>query len=302
MMLHKDTPYKVLKYLAKLSTQKIFPVDFQDENFILYLIDRQFLKFEGKQFSITKKFEEKYSEEIDTVFSNCRSFIEQYKLSYLENYYSIQEFEALIKIEHNKQKIIEQEISLQNILAVYFGSSKHRSAQSNLSRAIKTILEIEFFPEESKDQQYISILYPKNETRFIVLCENKNRLINPRHDFIEYWYAGGKNIKQLQFIPKPKFAIFYLFDWDYDGLEIYIRIKQNYFPTIKAFIPINPELIMVKQDEIKNHHSKWKDNKFLNQLNEKERTLVEILIKNDSVIEEQNIQLINEDLPYNLFN
>lgn len=301
-MLYKDTPYKVVKYLAKLSSEKVSTKNFQNENFIRFLIDRQFLKEGDKQFSTTKKFEEKYLDEIQTSFAKCKSFIERHQLGYLENHYSIKEFEALTEIEKDKQKIIEQEISFQNILTKYFGSSKHKSAESNLSKAIKTILGIEFFPEESKDQQFISILYPKSETRFIIICENKNRLIVPRHDYIEFWYAGGKNTKQFQFIPNPKHQIFYLFDWDYDGLEIYIHIKQKYFPTLKAFFPTNPESLMVKQSEVKEHHSKWKNKNFLTHLNNKEKELAEILIKNDSVIEQQNILTTKENLLHNAIN
>lgn len=160
-------------------------------------------------------------------------------------------------------KIIEQEIAFQNILTLYFGSSKHKTAQSNLSKAIKTILGIEFFPEEIKDQQFISILYPKTKTRFIILCENKNRLITKRHEFIEYWYAGGKNIKPLEFIPEPQHPIFYLCDWDFEGLNIYIDIKRKYLPTLTAFIPTNPESLMIEQSKVKDHKSKWSSDKFL---------------------------------------
>lgn len=299
-MLFKDTPYKVVQYLAKLSKEKVLAICFQNENYIRHLIDRKAIEENNKQFIVTKKFEEDIADEIETTFNKCSSFLQKYDLAFLETRYSIQEIEALIDIEIEKQIILKQEISFQNILTMYFGSSKHRTAHSNLSKAIKAILGIAFFPEESKDQQYISILYPKEGTQFIVLCENKNRLITPRQSHIEFWYAGGKNTKQLEFIPKPTQPIFYLFDWDYDGLEIYIRIKQKYFPAIKAFLPENPEILMVKQSDVKNHHSKWRNKKFLTYLNEQEKLLAEILLANDSIIEEQNILLTKDNLNYNL--
>jgi hypothetical protein len=299
-MLYKDTPYKVVQYLAKLSQEKVLAICYQNENYIRHLIDRKAIEENNKKFSVTKKFEEEIADEIETTFNKCSSFLKKYNLAFLETRYTIQEIEALIDIETEKQIILEQEISLQNILTKYFGSSKHKTAHSNLSKAIKTILGIDFFPEESKDQQYFSILYPKEETKFIVLCENKNRLITPRQNHIEFWYAGGKNTTQLEFIPKPKQPIFYLFDWDFDGLEIYIRIKQKYFPSIKAFIPSDPEILMVKQEDVKNHHSKWRNKKFLSQLNEQEKLLAETLIENDSIIEEQKILLTKDSLNYNL--
>lgn len=162
-MLYKDTPYKVVQYLAKLSNEKVLPIAFKDENYIRHLIDRKAIEPNGKQFSITKKFEENFAGDIENAFSKCNSFIMKYDLSYLENHYSIDEIEALAKIEMDKLKIIEQDIAFQNILTLYFGSSKHKTAQSNLLKAIKTILGIEFFPEEIKDQQFISSSLSKNE-------------------------------------------------------------------------------------------------------------------------------------------
>ena len=301
-MLYKDTPYKVVQYLAKLSNEKVLPFAYKDENYIRYLIERKAIQPSGKQFSITKKFEENFAEEIENAFSKCSSFITKYDLSYLENHYSIEEIEALIKIETDKQQIIEQEIAFQNILTLYFGSSKHKTAQSNLSKAIKTILGIEFFPEEIKDQQFTSILYPKKKTRCIILCENKNRLITKRHEFIEYWYAGGKNIKQLEFIPQPQHPIFYLCDWDFDGLNIYIDIKRKYLPTLSAFIPTNPDSLMIEQSKVKDHKSKWSNDKFLIHLNKTERSIAETLIKNKAIIVEQKILVTPENLLNNAIN
>ncbi len=301
-MLYKDTPYKVLQYLAKLSNEKVLPFGYKDENYIRYLIERKAIQLNGKQFSITKKFEENFLEEIENTFSKCSSFITKYGLSYLENHYSIEEIESLIKIETDKSKISEQEITFQNILTLYFGSSKHKTAQSNLSKAIKTILGIEFFPEEIKDQQFISILYPKTKTRFIILCENKNRLITKRHEFIEYWYAGGKNIKQLEFIPEPQHPIFYLCDWDFDGLNIYINIKIKYFPDLAAFIPTNPDSLMIEQSKVKDHKTKWNNDKFLIHLNKTERSIAENLIKNKAIIVEQKILVTPENLLNNAIN
>lgn len=295
-MLFKDTPYKVVQYLAKLSDDKVLPVRYKDENYIRHLIDRQAIEPRGKQFRVTKKFEEIFSEEIKIAFSKCNSFLAKYDLAYLENHYSIAELEALIQVETDKQKIIEQEIAFQNILTLYFGSSKHKTAQSNLSKAIKTILGIDFFPEEIKDQQFTSILYPKGKTRFIILCENKNRLITKRHEFIEFWYAGGKNIKQLEFIPQPKLPIFYLFDWDFDGLNIYIDIKQKYLPSLTAFMPINPEALMIEQSKVTDHKSKWKNKNFLQSLNDNEKRISEILFNAKSIIVEQRIMLTEENL------
>ena len=298
-MLYKDTPYKVVQYLAKLSKAKVLPKEYVNENYIRFLLDRKAIEEKGKQFGATKKFYDSFSNEILNTFNQCNSFIEKYSFDYLENYYSVGEIEILIKIESDREKIIESDIALTNILATYFHSSKYATTNSNLVKAIKTILGIDIFPEEIKDQQFTSILYPKEKTRFIILCENINRLIIKRHSFIEFWYAGGKNIKQLEFVPTPKLPIFYLCDWDFDGLNTYIEIKQKYLSTLTAFIPSNPESLMVEQEKVKKHRSKWKNNTSFKFLNEKEKAVANILFNSKSIIEEQKIMLDEKNLHNN---
>lgn len=304
-MIPTETPYKVLKYLVKLSDEKVLPKNYENETLMLHLVERNYLaspKDNPTKFFKTKDFEEPFTEEIFPSFQKYNSFISKYQIESLENHYSIQEFEALIKIEKDKEQILSSEFSFQTILTQYFGSSKHRKVDSILSDAIKIILGIEYFLEESKDQQFLSILYPKTETRFVILCENQNRLKIKRHEFIEFWYAGGKNTKQLQCIPKPKFPIFYLFDWDFDGLNIYTAIKRKYFPTIAAFIPDNFESLMEKQDEVKEHHSKWKNNSCFQYLSEREKGIAKVLFDTDSIIEEQKIILNETNLSRNGIN
>lgn len=299
-MIPSNTPYKALKYLVRISDEKCLPKNYESESLMLYLLERNYLtKASPNKFCKSNSFDELFAEEIFPLFQKNDSFIKKYQIENLENYYSVQEFETLIKIENDKEEILSNEYSYQTVLTRYFGSSKHKKADSILSEAIKKILGIDFFPEESKDQQFLSVLYPKNETRYIILCENKNRLIVPRHDFIEFWYAGGKNTKQLQFIPKPKFPIFYLFDWDFDGLNIYSNIKRKYFPTLSAFIPDNFESLIEKQEEVKEHHSKWKNNNCFQYLNEKEKIISDVLFETNSIIEEQKIILSKENLIYN---
>lgn len=300
-MIPEKTPYKVVKYLVKISNKRCLPMNYESDAFILFLIERNYLsKQKPNKLCTTSLFEELFATDVLPLFQKYNSFIEKYQIVKLENYYSIQEFEALIQIENDKVEILNNEYSFQTILTRYFGSSKHRKSDSILSVAIKKILGLDYFPEESKEQQFLSILYPKNETRFIILCENKNRLIVPRYDFIEFWYVGGKNIKQLQFVPKPKLPIFYLCDWDFDGLNIYTEIKQKYLSTISAFIPDNFKSLMEKQEEVKEHHSNWKNNKCFQYLNEKEKAIADVLFETNCIIEEQKIILNNVNLQLNL--
>src|SRR6478672_6995220 len=139
-MLYNDTPYKVVQYLAKLSVVKVLPMEYSKENYIRFLIDRKAIEEKGKQFGTTKKFYESFSGEIINTLHHCSSFIEKFSFDYLENHYSVGEIETLIKIESEREKIVEGDIALTNILATYFGSSKYKSTNSNLAKAIKTIL------------------------------------------------------------------------------------------------------------------------------------------------------------------
>lgn len=298
-MIPEETPYKVLKYLVRLSEEGSLQKKYESETLILHFLERNYLKEHSNRFEKTQYFDEPFKRDILPAVEKYKVFIGKYYIGNLENHYSVEEFEGLIKIESERDEIISNTSSLQTILTNYFGSSKYRKADSILSDAIKKILNIGVFPEESKDQQFLSVLYPKNEARFIILCENKNRLITLRHEFIEYWYAGGKNIRQLQFIPKPKCPMLYLFDWDFDGLNIYTRIKRKYFPNINAFIPGSFETIMKTQNDVKEHHSKWQNNNCFQYLSEKERAIADVLFKTDSIIEEQKILLSKENLLLN---
>ena len=300
-MIPVETPYKVLKYLVNLFDKKVLQKNYEKEKLVIYLIERKCIsEAEGSKtkFTKTNKFDENYFDEILRAFQKYDSFIKQHQIEFVETHYSIGDLDNLILIDNEKP----DNLTLQEILSKYFKSSKHTQTNSNLANAIKTILKLDEFAEDSKDQQFISILYPKDETRFILLCENKNRLRGLRHPFIEFWYAGGRNTNQLQFIPKPTKPIFYLFDWDFDGLDTYNHIKQNYFPTLTAFIPTNYESLMEKQEEVKHHHSKWENDNCLRYLKDHEKTIATTLIKTNSIIEEQKILLTNENLLNNAIN
>ncbi len=293
-MLQLDTPYKILKYLIKLNDEKILVKKFTSDKIIIHLTDRGFMESFGNKFKITEKFIEKYNTDFLPEYNKCDNFLKKFGIEYLENHSTIGEIEKLLLVEENRNKIIIQNYSHQQILTEFFGSSKHTKIDSTLSKALKAILSIDQFLEDCKDLQYLSILYPKKKTQYIILCENKNRLLIPRHDYIEFWFAGGKNINQLKYVPIPTCPIYYLFDWDFDGINIYLGIRTNCFTALKALIPAKFAALMVKQEDVKQHKSKWKVGEYLSKLNTQEREIVELLIKENKVIEEQNIQLTNE--------
>ena len=300
-MIPKDTPYKVIKYLVKLSEAIAIPKNYLNDKYIIYLLDRKLIvesPSNKNKFIIAEGFMAKYNKEILPIYQRFDSFIKGHQFENIENHYSIDDLQQLMSIDIDKP----HNLTFQEVLSKYFKSSKHTKTNSNLANAIKVILGIVEFAEDDKDQQFISILYPKNETRFIILCENINRLKAKRHDFIEFWYAGGKNTNQLKYVPEPKYPIFYLCDWDFDGLNTYIHIKKNYFKTMSAFVPLNIQPLMEKQENVKHHRSKWRNSNVLSHLKEKERIIASLLIETDSIIEEQKILIDDENLNNNGIN
>lgn len=297
MIIPKDTPFKVLKYLSRLNTISNLPLRYENEKLIAYLLDNKYLENGGRKFITSKDFLTKYTEFIFPIFQNINSFVSKYKIEYIEDYYTIFDFECLLKIENDKNKL--REYTLQQILSEYFNSSKYTKKDSNLASAIKAILGIEHFIEDDKDQQFLSILYPKSDSRFIILCENKDRLKNPRHEFIQFWYVGGKNTSQIKFIPITSVPIFYLCDLDFDGLNTYKEIKDKYLQTLKLLVPENFERLMIKQTEVKEHRSIWKNDNILNSLNDGEKLIAKVLIGEGKIIEEQRILLSKENLKFN---
>lgn len=297
MRIPDETPFKVLKYLSRINSALKLPLKHEKDKVIIYLIDCNYLKIEGRNFTTSTDFRTKYAEFIFPVYHNIILLISKYNIQYTEDYYTTSDFACLLKIENNKKNLIES--TFQQILTEYFKSSKHTKKDSNLASAIKAVLGIENFIEDDKDQQYLSILYPKKTSQFIILCENKDRLRNPRHEFIEFWYVGGNNINQLQFIPKTTTPIFYLCDLDFDGLNIYNNIKKKYLKSLKIIIPKNFEHLMIKQTDVKNHKSIWKNDAILLSLKNNEKPIVKVLIEEKKIIEEQRIILSKENLEFN---
>ena len=59
---------------------------------------------------------------------------------------------------------------------------------------------------------------------------------------------------------------------------------------------------MEKQEEVKEHHSKWKNNKYFQYLNEEEKAIADELFEKDCIIEEQKILLSEKNLINNGIN
>src|SRR3972149_6920337 len=139
-MLQLDTPYKILKYLVKLNDEKILIKNYTGDKLIIHLLDRGFIEPVSNKFKITEKFNEKYKIDFFPEFGKSDNFLKKFNLEYLENHCNIGEIRKLIQVEENRDKIINQNYSHQQILTEFFGSSKHTKIDSTLSKALKAVL------------------------------------------------------------------------------------------------------------------------------------------------------------------
>lgn len=174
--------------------------------------------------------------------------LEQYCIA--NTNFSESNLENLVKIEKDKEFILNNEKSIKEISTLYFDDAKYLKKSSKLFEAILTILNVSELPVDEHDQQYLTVLHCKNKIpKAIILCENNNNLKKPRLEDIELWYAGGRNTAKLKYIIEPNIPFYYLCDWDNRGIEIYQDIKHNIFPNIEILLPREPiKLLDIKRE------------------------------------------------------
>jgi hypothetical protein len=140
---------------------------------MIHLVDREFIvEYNGSQnkFTTTERFKEIHAREILPRFQKYDSFIKQHQIENIEAHYSIGDLDNLILIDNEKP----DNLTLQEILAKYFKSSKHTQTNSNLANAIKIILKKDEFAENSKDQQFIfNTLSDRQSTIYYSLRKQK---------------------------------------------------------------------------------------------------------------------------------
>jgi len=140
---------------------------------------------------------------------------------------------SLILIHKNKEEL-KSTLSTPHIFSSNFfkeRDSKFLDDNKLLQDDILKILGVKEFPMQSpKSQQWILVVDCK-DPKYILFCENIDFLKDPwffRENNIELWHLGGSNTKKLEEVPAKKiiYPVFYVCDWDYHGLDIYIRIKK----------------------------------------------------------------------------
>lgn len=197
------------------------------------------------------------------------------------------------ELEEIRQQIIASNETRRGVSLMFFTNEKHLDSSRALERAVKHILKIDAFAD-NRDFQYLYMLQCHNP-RAIVLCENLYFLKmpeKPRKNNIELWYAGGRNIEKLNYTQNRNLPIYYMCDWDYDGLDIYKSVKEI-IPDIELLTPNGEPRDIIKTE----HKSLWRNQEMpsllsglpANLYSEKQISLIEKLIKTNSwVVEESN--------------
>jgi hypothetical protein len=203
-------------------------------------------------------------------------------------------------LQEIRQQIIQFEETRRGVSLMFFKNEKHLEGSETLERAVKNILQIDDFADD-RDAQYLYILHCL-QPRLVVLCENLHFLKMPeipRRHQVELWYAGGKNIEKLNYIPQTSLPIYYICDWDHDGLGIYRAVK-NILPAIQLLTPHGEPRSIVKTD----HKSFWEFADTPSRLSglppelfseTQKRMIEDLVISNSWIIEESNnlLQLLS---------
>jgi hypothetical protein len=197
------------------------------------------------------------------------------------------------ELEEIRNQIIESNETRRGVSLMFFKHEKHLEGKEALERALKKILQIDAFAD-NRDFQYLYVLQC-HHPKAIVLCENLYHLKMPekaRRNQLELWYAGGRNIEKLVYSQNRDLPIYYMCDWDYDGLDIYASVKGK-IPSIRLLTPNGERRSIVKTE----HKSLWRYSECPTSLSgltkelytDDQKKLIEVLInENTWIIEESN--------------
>ena len=272
--------WKQYKLFNQLFTESETSADLLKCSFAQRAKEMGYIVDDKKTLTKTEFFDDFYTKQISNKFNTYKLLLERYNLS--DTNFDEKDLEALIKIDTDKEQILENNKSIKEISTLYFDDAKYLKKSKVIFSAILKILEVLELPIDEHDQQYLKVLYCKNKIpKAIILCENENQLRKERLNDIELWYAGGRNTAKLKYIIEPKIPFYYLCDWDNRGIEIYQDIKKNIFPNIELLVPQEP----IKFLKVK---SEWKTNIEFTLFSDKAKELLQKLIP-EKWIEEESI-------------
>lgn len=240
-----------------------------------------------------------YQETFLTAYKRYKSFFERTGVEADgRRPYSLYDLETLIYIENNKAILQPQLTTERFFSSQLFRGSKYLENNQSVLKAVLQILEINAFPKsDPKDQQW-RLVIDCPDPRCIVLCENLANLKVPDAAIelnTELWYVGGNNTRILENLSPRHLTlpIYYLCDWDYDGLRIYSTIKRLILEKGSNLILLSPqESTQRLAVDSPYHNSDWKYHLPFSGLYEKdfdpkEKELIRELIRSKQWIEEE---------------
>jgi hypothetical protein len=314
----KDLTWPVLKALNDLYEKKKTAAKIQGDSFIRYLMSQT-------DFIVQKKgnnniliaqdgYEKYYEENFQSAFQYYHDFLNLVGIrpdggkNFTE-----EDIRTLMIIYESKNKLKDSLSNIEDFSGKIFdyAGSKYLKFRDSVRNAVLKILEIEEFPQTSKDLQYRLVVdYPNPKA--IILCENKSFLKQPwnaKDLEVKLWHVGGNNISILEDIDEIElsYPIYYSCDWDFEGLRIFQRINdklKNRGGGIQILTPPPPHQYL-PTDSFK-HNSRWNyacdfsglDRKVFS-INEQE--IITKLIKEDLWIEEETC-VLKQMYHYNISN
>jgi hypothetical protein len=252
----------------------------------------------------TNKFDAEYIKQgFEQSYLDYEKFLSENELLNIHANYSEFEIRALMTMKNSeailnelKIKIEKGEESRKGISNLFFKSAKYIQKGSALERAVLKIISVNEFPQNENQGFYrVPCLNPK----CIIICENMYflTLTIARQNNVELWCAGGNNVKPFENLDKINYPIYYLCDWDYDGLKIYERIASIIECISDKKSPLNLITPNGKRESITGtndyHSSQWQSNISFsglnfNQYSEQQKELILNLIESNEWIEEES--------------
>lgn len=217
----------------------------------------------------TNKFNAEYAKQgFEQLFLTYEKFLSENALLKIQSNYSEFDIRALMTMKQSesilyelKNKIGRGEESRKGISNLFFKSAKYIQKDSALERAVLKIIGVQEFTQNENQGFYrVPCLNPK----FIIICENMYflTLTIARQNNVELWCAGGNNIIPFENISRIDYPIYYLCDWDYDGLKIYERIANKIEciidkkSSLKLITPNGKKESIVATSDY--HNSQWR--------------------------------------------
>lgn len=306
----KDFTWPVLKALNDLYEKKKATAKVQQVDYIRYLMAKTELIAQKKGNSNVlvagDGYEEFYEENFKSAYQYYYNFLNQVGIrpdggkNFTE-----EDIRTLMVIYESRKELRGNLTNIEDFSGKVFdyAGSKYLKFRNSVRNAVLKILEIDEFPQTSKDLQYRLVVdYP--DPKAIILCENKSFLKQPwnaKELEVKLWYVGGNNVTILDDIDQMELAypLYYSCDWDHSGLKIYQRIKEKLKirgTNIKLLFPPPPHQYLPTNSF--KHNSKWDYSNDFSGLdvgifNSDEIHLINKLIKENLWIEEESNILID---------